>query len=293
MDRRGKINKGLSGLKERVTTELEYEKPKGFVVGFVSACEFVENGEIIANLSYMIAGRGYAVCVVDFKVFFPNLLDWLGAVGSNQKGEGLIRLLHSDRTEIKDVTQKTDNEQVFLISPSPNDDIEDYMNFSIEDVKRVILLLKEAFDVVLIDIPNNPTLEFCLGALMHCQRGFFVASERVEALRNIQKLSDFAKKVTDNITSFNGVILSRQQEFNYDINALSSIEIKGGSRKDDMPKDNSKKNKLKVVTKIPFIKAAQECALDGQVYIRDASFVNKAFAREISKLADIVLEVSG
>lgn len=292
MDRRNKISKGLSGIKERVSTELEYEKPKGFVVGFVPACEFVENGEIIANLAYVIAGRSYTVCVVDFKVFFPNLFDWLGGVNSNQKGEGLIRLFHSDRTEIKDVSQKTNSEQVFLISPSPNDNIEDYLNFSIEDVKRVILLLKEAFDVVLIDIPNNPPLEFCLGALMNCQRGFFVASERVDALRNIQKLSDFALKVTDNITSFNGIILSRQQEFNYDINALSSIEMKVDDRKKDKTKDDIKKNKLRVVAKIPFIKAAQGCALDGQVYIRDASFANKVFTREISKLANIVLEVS-
>ena len=279
MDRRRQI---VGNLIEKVTAELEYEKPKGFVVGLLPVCEFVENGEIIANLAYVIASRGFTVCVADFKVFYPNLFDWLGGVSSNKKAEGLIRLLHSDRTEVKDVAQKTDDEHVFLISPSPNDDIEDYLNFSIEDIKRVILLLKEAFDVVLIDIPNNPPLEFCLGALMHCQRGFFVTSERIESLRNIQKISEFALKVTDNIRSFNSIILARQQEFNYDINALSNIDIMSGGEK----------NRAKVAAKIPCIKSAQECALEGKVYIRDGSFVNKVFAREISKLADIVLEVN-
>jgi MinD-like ATPase involved in chromosome partitioning or flagellar assembly len=279
MDGRKQI---AGNLVERITTALEYEKPKGYVVGFVPVCEFVENGEIIANLAYVIANRGFTVCVVDFKVFYPNLFDWLGGVSSNKKAEGLIRLLHSDRTEVKDVALKTDDEHVFLISPSPNDDIEDYLNFSIEDIKRVILQLKEAFDVVLIDIPNNPPLEFCLGALMHCQRGFFVASERIESLRNIQKLSDFALKVMDNIRSFNNIILARQQQFNYDNNSLANIEIIS----------SGEKNRLKVAAKIPFIKSVQECALEGKVYIRDGSYVNKYFAREIRRLTDIILEVN-
>ena len=280
MDRRSQI---AGSFVERISADLEHEKPKGFVVGFIPVCEFVENGEIIANLAYVIASRGFTVCVVDFKVFYPNLFDWLGGVSSNRKAEGLIRLLHSDRTEIKDITQKTDDEHVFLVSPSPNDDIEDYLNFSIEDIKRVILLLKEAFDVVLIDIPNNPTMEFCLGALMYCQRGFFVASERIESMRNIQKISEFALKVMDNIRSFSSIILARQQEFNYDTNALSSIDIIG----------SGEKNRLKVTAKIPFIKSAQECALEGKVYIRDSSVVNKVFAREMSRLTDIILEVNG
>ncbi|MCL2146643.1 MAG: hypothetical protein FWH52_02435 [Synergistaceae bacterium] len=282
MNRRRKIGEGVSRIIDKLASaDAGYDKPKGIVAGFVSVCDFVENGEIIANTAYLLSKRDVAVCVVDFKVFYPNLFDWLGGVSANKKGDGLIRLLNSDRTEVKSISMKTDDENVFLISPSPNDDIEDYMNFGINDVKRVILALKDAFDIVMIDIPNNPPLEFCLGALMNCQRGFFVAAERVDAARNIQKLTEFALKITNEIRNFNNIIIARKQDLPYDENALSTIEFTGAGGKD----------KLKVVAKLPFLRAVQESALDGRVYIRESSFTNKSFVREINKVANMILDV--
>ena len=51
--------------------------------------------------------------------------------------------------------------------------MEEYFDFEFENVERVINTLKSIFDVVLIDIPNNPPLEFCLGAVKYCHMGFF------------------------------------------------------------------------------------------------------------------------
>ena len=281
MDRQGKLGRSIGRAIEKITSaDAGYDKPKGIVVGFVPVCDFVENGEIIANLAYVLSTRDAAVCVVDFKVFYPNLFDWLGGAAANKKGEGLIRLLNSDRTEIKSISQKTDDNNVFLVSPSPNDDIEDYFNFSISDIKRVILALKEAFDVVLIDIPNNPPLEFCVGALMNCQRGFFVASERVDASRNIQKLMEYMLKITVEVRNFNSIIIARRQGLPYDENALSNLEVFGGEGSFD---------KLRVAAKLPLLRSVQESALDGKVYIRDSALINKGFAREVSNIARIIM----
>ncbi|MCL2048465.1 MAG: hypothetical protein FWG87_07030 [Defluviitaleaceae bacterium] len=283
MDRRGKLEKGFGRMLEMAaSTDAGYDKPQGVAVGFVSVCDFVENGEIISNLAYLLSRRGSAVCVVDFKVFYPNLFDWLGGVSANKKGDGLIRLLQSDRVEVKSVSLETDDENVFLISPSPNDEIEDYFNFSINDVKRVMGMLKETFDVVLIDIPNNPPLEFCVGALMNCQRGFFVASERVDASRNIQKLMEYMLKITFEVRNFNNIIIARRQDLPYDESALAEIKIFGGFGNDD---------KMKIAARLPLLRAVQESALDGGVYMRDSTFMSKKFSREIDKLAKIILEV--
>jgi MinD-like ATPase involved in chromosome partitioning or flagellar assembly len=283
MDRRGKLENGFSRMLEVVaSTDAGYDKPQGIVVGFISVCDFVENGEILSNLAYLLSKRDVTVCVVDFKVFYPNLFDWLGGVNSYKKGDGLIRLLKSDRVEVKSVALKTDDENVFLISPSPNDEIEDYFNFSINDVKRVLTALKDTFDVVLIDIPNNPPLEFCVGALMNCQRGFFVASERVDASRNIQKLVEYMLKVSFEIRNFNNIIITRKQDLPHDEGALSNLEIFGGFGSND---------KLKIAARIPFLRAVQESAMYGNVYIRDSTFMNKKFLREIDRLAKIILEV--
>lgn len=282
--KRGEIRDTLL---DKISVDIGYDKPKGIVAGFIPACEFVEAGEIIANLAYVLATRGVVVCAVDFKVFYPNLCDWLGGVAADKKGDGLIRLLNSDRTQVCSIARETDNKNIFLIAPSPNDDIEDYFSFSVEDVARIIFMLKETFDVVLIDIPNNPGLEFCVGALMHCQKGFFIASERVDASRNIQKLMDFAFKITNNARSFNNLILARQQSLVYDWSPL--IDTLMGDEKDGV--------KLRVVASVPLNREAQQCALDGKVYIRDGSLINrnlakagKIFANEIVNISNEILE---
>ena len=290
MDRQGKRGEIKESLLDKISIDTGYDKPKGIVAGFVPACEFVETGEIIANLAYMLAARGVVVCVVDFKVFYPNLCDWLGGVTADKKGDGLVRLLNSDRAEIWSIARGTDDKNVFLVAPSPSDDIEDYLNFSIDDVARIISLLKEVFDVVLIDIPNNPALEFCVSALMCCQRGFFLAAERIEAPRNIQKLADYASRITGNIRSFNNIILAQRQNLVYDENAL--METRMGGDKDGV--------KLQVTAHITFNREAQQCALDGKVYVRDGSLVDrrlakagKVFTDELLKIANVIMEVSG
>ena len=285
---RGKQSEIKDTLLEKISADSGYDKPKGIVAGFIPACEFVEAGEIIANLAYVLSMRGVVVCVVDFKVFYPNLCDWLGGVTSDKKGNGLIRLLNSDRTQVRSIARETDNRNVFFIAPSPNDDIEDYFSFSIDDVSRVISMLKETFDVVLIDIPNNPGLEFCIGALMHCQKGFIIASERIDAPRNIQKMMEFAFRITDNARSFNNLILARHQSLVYDCTPLTDTLM--GDSKDGV--------KMRIVANIPFNRETQQCALDGKVFIRDGSIINRSLAKagktftiEIIKIANELLEV--
>ena len=285
MDRRLESNKHVGVLLDRFRVDFGYDKPKGIVAGFVSVSEFSESCEIIANLAYLLASRSATVCAVDFKVFYPNLVDWFGGISADSKGEGLIRLLNSEKTDVRHVARKTDDKNVFLVSPSPNDDIEDYLSFSIDDVSRIISVLKGVFDVVLIDIPNNPALEFCLGAMMQCHKGFFIASERIDAPRNIQKLLEFAMKITNNAESFQNIILSHQQSLVYDERALTE------------PIKRTGKNSLglRIAARIPFIKNAVQCALDGKVFIRDGSYINKRvmkegihFTDEMTSIADII-----
>jgi septum formation inhibitor-activating ATPase MinD len=281
-------NSAKESLLDRIAVDTGYDKPKGIAAGFVPACDFIETCELVANLAYVLSQRGVVVCVVDFKVFYPNLFDWLGGACADKKGDGLIRLLNSDRTEVKSVAKPTDDPNVFLVSPSPNDDIEDYFNYSIDDVGRIIGILKQTFDVVLIDIPNNPALEFCAGALMHCQKGFFVASERIDASRNIQKLMEFAFSFTNNARSFNNVILGRYQRLIYDDGLLTETRL--GGAKDGV--------RLRMVARIPYSRDAQQCALDGKVFIRDGTFTSRKLAKdgkiysgEMENIANMILEV--
>ena len=108
------MDKVRDALLDRISLDAGYDRPRGIVVGFLPACAFVEPGEIISNLAYVLSTYGVVVCAVDFKVFYPDLFDWIGGASADRKGEGLIRLLNSDRTEVRSIARESDDKNVFL-----------------------------------------------------------------------------------------------------------------------------------------------------------------------------------
>ncbi|QNU67803.1 AAA family ATPase [Ruminiclostridium herbifermentans] len=254
--------------KDMIGAEINDKKLIYSVVGFIPACEGVDNTLLISNLGYLLAKQGLNTCIVDFKVFFPNLYHALG-VSPNKKGNGLIKVLKSDKVDYRDEINSTKEEKLFLLSPSPQDLIEEYFDFSFSSIERVISELKEMFDIVLIDIPNNPPLEFCLGAMKYCHVGFFTATERVEVTGNMIKLLDFASSVGISTAKFTSVILMNLQDIKFDYKIISELGFN-------------------IVAVLPFVKAALSCYLDGNLYIRDYPVVNKYFDKEIKRLANLL-----
>ena len=251
---------------EKISREYEVRKARINVAAFIPACDFVENGQIITNLGYILANNDLNVCLVDFKVFYPNLFYWLN-VDPNKKGEGLMRILRNYRNDIKTVITPTSEKNMFLLSPSPYDNIESYYSFEFRHIEAVINILSENFDVVLIDVPNNPPLEFCLGAMMNCMQGFFTASERIDVLANIIKLIHHARTIGISEAKFLEVVFMNTLDTVFDYSAL-------------------KKNNFSVAAQLPFVKEAWECPLEGKLYLRDADIVSKVYAGEMQKLAN-------
>ncbi|NIK77488.1 MinD-like ATPase involved in chromosome partitioning or flagellar assembly [Paenibacillus castaneae] len=252
--------------KDLVGAELQDSNLVYSVVGFIPACDFVDNAMLISNLGYLLSQKGLNTCVVDLKVFYPNLYSYLDVL-PHKKGNGLIKVLKSDKVDFRDELQLTKYERLYLLSPSPQDLIEEYFDFEFENVERVITTLKQMFDIVLIDIPNNPPLEFCLGAMKYSHIGFFTATERMEAASNMVKLLDYAKSVGISTAKFTSVILMNLQNLEFDYKVM-------------------KETGFNIVTALPLVKDAVARAHEGKLYIKDDPLVNKHFRKEIQKLAD-------
>lgn len=81
MDRKRRI--GLDSIfqkissKDLVGAELQESSLIYSVVGFVPATDFVDNALLISNLAYLVSQKGLNTCVVDLKVFYPNLYQHL------------------------------------------------------------------------------------------------------------------------------------------------------------------------------------------------------------------------
>lgn len=255
--------------RDRIGMEMQGSKLIYSVIGFVPACDFVDNSILIANLSYLIAQKGLNTCVVDFKVFYPNLYQALDAQPP-KKGHGLMKVLKSDKIDVRDEISATKYDRLYLFSPSPQDLMEEYFDFDFDAIERVINTLKEMFDIVLIDIPNNPPLEFCLAAMKFCHVGFFTASERLDAYINTIKLLDFIESIGISTTKFTNLIFMNLQgmEFDYEV---------------------FKNSKLNIVAALPLIKTLVSNSFEGKLYIKDDPLLNKRFKKQMNQLVEMLL----
>ena len=236
------------------------------IYGFVPACDMVDNALLISNLGYMLARRGLNTCILDLKVFYPNLYYYLD-VGPPAKESGLIRLLKNDKADFRDEIRATPHEHLYVLTPSPYDLFEEYFDLDFEHLDRVMTTLKQLFDIVLVDIPNNPPLEFCLGAIRNCHVGFFTASERLEAAGHIAKFMEYAASVGIRPAKFANVILMNVQHLHFDQRVFKEAGVR-------------------IAAVLPMVGAAAALALDGKLYVKDAALVNKAFRKGIERIAE-------
>lgn len=270
MDR--KENKRLDGIfhkissQELIGAELQESKLIYNVVGFLQMTDSTDASLIISNLGYLLAQKGLNTCLIDFNVFYPNLHTFFN-VKTKNKGEGLLKVLKSDKTDIREELIHTSEEKLFLLSASNQDSFEEYFDFTFEHIEQVITLAKNTFDIVLINIPNNPPLEFCIGAVKYCHTGFVIASEKIEASRNITKFFDYATSIGVSTAKFANLIMMNLHDLQYDYKVFEDHGIK-------------------LVSTIPFVKGAIVYSLEGIIYLKNSkNGINKYFLREMNRLA--------
>lgn len=254
--------------KDLIGTELQDSKLIYSIVGFLPASDYVDNPLLISNLGYLLSQKGLNTCIVDLKVFSPNLYHALD-VKPNKRGSGLIKVLKSDKVDFRDEIQATKYDRLYLLSPSPHDLVEEYFDFEFDHLEQVLNTLKGMFDIILLDIPNIPALEFCLGAMKFCHIGFFTVSERIEASSNMVKMLDFAASIGISTAKFTSVVVMNMQDIKFDYKVYKEFGFN-------------------IVAALPLVKAACADMLEGRMYIRDNPLINRHFNKEIRRLADLL-----
>ena len=271
MDRKESINE----IFERISPKRDFYDDRHMnlllngIAGFMPATDGTDNAMLISNIAYIFAQSGFNTCVVDLKVFYPNLYNYLD-VAPNKKSRGLLNVLKSDKIDIRNEINLTKYEKIYLLSPSPQDLMEEYFDFELSDVKSLLTRLKSIFDVVLVDIPNIPPLEFCIGAIENCSIGFFTASERLDAVNNMIRALDFASTLGVSTAKFANVIFMNVQHGEYDFSVVKNM-------------------KFNIVAQLPAIKATITDSYEGKLYIRDNTLVNKNFSDQLESIVQLIV----
>ena len=254
--------------KERIYSEIESSKIIDNVIGFIPACDSCDSSILITNLAVFIAKKGLNVCILDNKVFSPNIYMLLDCKAVN-KGNGLIKALRSDRIDIKNELIETKYKNLYLLSPSPFDPIEDYFDFNLNDIERVMSSLKEMFDVILVDIPNNPPLEFFIGSIKYCNAAFFIWSERSDCPINTYRLVEYIKSLAINTQKIKNIIINNSHGFPFDKSVITEMGMKH-------------------IAEFPFIPNIVQLSLEGKVYIEDSFTHHKSYVKALKRLAEMI-----
>ena len=256
--------------RNKIYNEIETNKIIDNVIAFFPSGEATDTSILITNLAAAIAKRAWNVCVLDFKIFYPSIYKLLDCE-TMPKGRGLIKLLRSDKIDFREEISDTKYKNLYLLTPSPMDLIEEYFDFQFEDIERVINTVKEMFDLILIDVPNNPPLEFCVGAIKHCNVGFCVWSERIDCPQNTQRFLSFIGSIGISSSKIANVILNNVQGFEYDKQIITEMG-------------------MKYIGEIPYVPSVINFALEGRAYSVDSIIFDKRYQRSMERLVDLMVK---
>lgn len=254
--------------KEKIFEELESKKILENVIGFIPACDSADVPILVSNLGVYLAEMGYSICILDADVFYPCVYKLFGCE-SKPRGRGLLSVLRSDKIDFRDEILKTKYKNLYIMSSSFMDPIEDYLDIRKRDFERVLLTLKDMFDLVLISIPNNPPLETCYVSVKNCDMGFVVWNERVDCALNTSKLMAFYSSINIGVAKFSNIIINNAVGLRFD-------------------RDVIKEMNLKLITELPFVPAVVDHSLIGEVYIAESTIINKRYKKSLEKLAQLI-----
>lgn len=254
--------------KENIYDEMESNKILENVIGFVPMSDGADAPILVANLGVHLAGRGLGVCILDANVFYPSIYKLLDCE-PNQKGKGLVSVLRSDKIDYREELIKTRFKNLYIMSASLLDPLEDYLDIKEDDYERVLLQLKEIFDLVLVCIPNNPPLEFCYISIKNCDMGFMVWSERVDCALNASRIMQFLSSINIGVAKFANVIINNQMGLCFDKEVITEMN-------------------LKLIAEFPFVPSAIDLSLEGKVYISESTVLDKRYKKALTRLADLV-----
>lgn len=166
------------------------------VIGFVGIGRS-GNTTIACNVAYALSNysqlfknktiSGIRVCLVDLNVFYPKVCSLFG-VKYPKKGSGLLPTLKGD--PIGDNIIKI-SESLEILSPSSDDNFEDYYDIEDWQLDEVLEELRHSYDIVILDIPNDIPMIYCYTAIKNVDKLFITRSEDLMSDKYIKKFMDY------------------------------------------------------------------------------------------------------
>lgn len=277
-----KFFKSLS-VDEDIKDQIQSEMILDNVIGIMSVNGGAGASTIVANVGHILSKYNLihkkndsltdmVVCIVDFNVFNPMQYQLLSAKVPD-KGVGLQEIFISGTKNISPNLIRLSN-TLSLVTASPNDDIYEYFDVTTTGVNELIVYLKEHFDVVLIDIPNQIASPLCYETIKCCSKTFLVWDENISIYQSTKRLLKFFKDIKIR-NKFTHIIFNKKTRTSM---AIEHIE------------DLAKKVGLKLLTIIPYSQDIVNDNLNGTLYV-EQGVIRKDIKKGLMKICSEIIQI--
>lgn len=279
-----KFFKSLS-VDEKIKDEIQSEMIIDNVVGFMSMTGGAGSSTIVANIAHILSNYNLmkkkkesltdlVICVVDLNVINPIQYQLLGQE-EPEKEFGLHNIFVSGPTKISSNMLRVSN-TLSVVTASPNDDIYEYFDTTARNVSDMIEYLKDHFDIVILDIPNQPASPLCYEAIKMCSKVFVIWDESINIFRNTERLIDFFNKIKIR-NKISHVIFNKKTKTPLDIEHIEELVKKLG---------------LKLLGIIPYSQNIVNDSLSGKLYMEHGILkkdIKRAFMKVCSEITQVRL----
>lgn len=174
----------------------------------IAFCHFkggVGTSFLASNVALELAKKNFLTCLIDFDTKLPNCANILGM--EIKRKQSLYKYFSNNNPDIKGdffIIDKNVSEKLYLVSSSSEEEVEilEDINDNGTDVKELLDVAKDAFDIVIVDLPvdyQNPSV---FGTLEQADKVLVIGDFDINTVENSFRSLQMYKSINIPLSKF-------------------------------------------------------------------------------------------
>ena len=165
----------------------------------------VGNSFIASNVALELAKNKILTCLIDFDTKLPNCANILGL--EVKKKNSMYKFFNNNNPDLKGdyfIYDKNISQNLYIISSSCEDEVEvlEELNDNSNDIEDLLNISKEAFDIVIVDLPVDYQNPQVISSIQKADKIFIIGDLDINAIENTFRYLEMYKSLNIPLTKF-------------------------------------------------------------------------------------------
>lgn len=175
------------------------------LIAFVHFKGGVGTSFLASNVALALAKNKVLTCLIDFDTKLPNCANILGV--EIKKKNSLYKFFNNNNPDTKAdyfISDKNISPFLYVISSSNEDEVEilEDINDNANEVENLLNLAREAFDIVVVDLPVDYQHPQVIECLQKADKVFVIGDLDINTIENTFRYLDMYKSLNISLTKF-------------------------------------------------------------------------------------------